>query len=746
MSTLPPSILIVDDEYLTLKLVESDLSNSGYGVSTASSGQQALEMACNCPPDLILLDAAMPGMDGFETCRLLKQQDTLSSIPVLFLSANDDSQSKVRAFEAGAVDYVPKPFEMTELLVRIKTHLTIRDQEEMIRLYTKHLEEMVDQRAKKLSEAQDELARDFDIQRTLKKLMELSLCENTLNETLEQALGTILRVEWLTQRPSGAIFLTNGNTDTLSMAVHAQLPLDTLRQCATVPSGACVCGRAAELRTIQISPTGSTAHHRPCPGLKDHANISIPISMEDRLLGVLTIVMDAPRELDDKERQFLSGVADVLAALIRQKRTEADLRLHAYSDVLTGLANRTSLIEWLSETLAAKRPATVFTLNLDKFHIINDGLGHGMGDQLLWAFASKLSDFRAGNVIVTRLGGDEFALGLSGNTDQQSALSFAKAVQKTMAEPLSVAGQSFYMTACVGISRGRAGADPHDTLRDAHIALHLAKRQGPGSISVFDPIMHERAGKVMRTATDLRKALLKDEFIIHYQPIVALATRKVIGAEALVRWNHPVRGLIPPDEFIPVAEDTGQIGLLGEWVLRNACKRYHELAKRADHEHFMLAVNISGLQLSKRGLVSQVEDVLQKTGVPPQLLKLEITETAAMGNVEKTIPKLSRLRDLGVRLAIDDFGTGYSSLSYLHSFPIDTIKIDQSFVGGMAPDNENMEIVRTVLTLADVLGMDVVAEGVETEEQAALLNSMGCRRGQGYLFSRPLPFEDFGPF
>ncbi|MBU1002122.1 MAG: EAL domain-containing protein [Proteobacteria bacterium] len=746
MNNQLPSILVVDDEYITLRLVESDLSEHGYSVTTALSGQQALDMALDSPPDLILLDAAMPDMDGFETCRKLKEHETLATIPILFLSANDNSNCKVRAFEAGAVDFVAKPFEMNELLVRIQTHRTIRDQKELIQLYTRHLEEMVDQRARKLSEAQNELARDFDIQKTLKGLMELSLHENSLLETLEQALTIALSVEWLTASSVGAIFLANAESGQLSMAVHSQLPLEILRQCSTVPLGTCVCGRAAERRTIQVNTNQSTGHERHCVGLGNHSNVSVPICTDDRLLGVLTLVIAETEELDAKAHQFLEGVADVLAALIRQKRTEADLRRHAYSDVLTGLSNRTSLLAWLDKTLAVGKSVTICTLNLDKFHIINDGLGHGMGDQLLQSFASRLSDFRAGNTIVARLGGDEFALALSGGITQTAAISFAKAVQASMAEPLTVAGQSFYITACVGISQADSGDDAQTILRDTHIALHLAKRQGPGSIAAFDPIMHERAGKVMRTATDLRKALMKDEFVIHFQPIVALATRKVIGAEALVRWNHPLRGLTAPDEFIPIAEDTGQIGLLGEWVLRNACKRYFELAARANHERFTLAVNISGLQLSKSGLVQQVETILRETGVPAQMLKLEITETAAMGNAEKTIPKLNRLRELGVGLSIDDFGTGYSSLSYLHRFPIDTIKIDRSFVGAMSPDNENMEIVRTVLTLADVLGLDVVAEGVETEEQAQLLNSMGCRRGQGYLFARPLPFEDFGPF
>ncbi|HYY99630.1 MAG TPA: EAL domain-containing protein [Pyrinomonadaceae bacterium] len=427
-----------------------------------------------------------------------------------------------------------------------------------------------------------------------------------------------------------------------------------------------------------------------------------------------------------------------------RKRAEEQLLHDAFHDALTGLPNRALFVDRLKLTLArAKRLGAhqfaVLFLDLDRFKVINDSLGHMVGDQLLIGIARRLETCLRPGDTVARLGGDEFTILLEDIDDVKVALSVAKRVEKELSLPFNLGGHEVFTTVSIGIAPSTTGYDrPDDILRDADTAMYRAKSMGKSRHEVFDKEMHARAVNLLHLETDLRRALDRQEFAIHYQPIVALETGLVEGFEALLRWRHSEHGLIPPAEFIPVAEETGLIIPIGQWALQEACRQMREWQEQFPQARdLFISVNLSARQFSNPDLIEQIRQALRTTGLDPLSLKLEITESVVMDNIEQAIEMLNQLRALGVESSIDDFGTGYSSLSYLHRFSSSTLKVDRSFVSRMADHNENIEIVRTILLLARNLGMKVIAEGVETQEQLARLRALSCDYGQGYLFSKP---------
>jgi diguanylate cyclase (GGDEF)-like protein/PAS domain S-box-containing protein len=426
-----------------------------------------------------------------------------------------------------------------------------------------------------------------------------------------------------------------------------------------------------------------------------------------------------------------------------RKRAEERLLHDAFHDALTGLPNRALFNDRLKLALARHKRLgaaqfSVLFLDLDRFKVINDSLGHAIGDQLLVGIADRLKkNLRPGDT-VARLGGDEFTVLLEDVSDTGEVIAVAERIEAELSLPFNLGGHEVFTTASIGIAPSTTGYEqPDDILRDADTAMYRAKSLGKSRHEVFDKEMHTHAVNLLHLETDLRRALDRGEFAVHYQPIVSLETGATQGFEALLRWRHPVHGFIPPDEFIPVAEETGLILTIGRWALEEACRQMCEWQAQFPRAAEMyVSVNLSGRQFANPGLMEQIEGALRTTGLPPQSLKLEMTESVVMGDIEKTIEMLRQLRALGVESSIDDFGTGYSSLSYLHHFPSSTLKIDRSFISRMGAGEEKSEIVRTILLLARNLGMRVVAEGVETEAQLAQLRALSCDYGQGYLFSK----------
>jgi diguanylate cyclase (GGDEF)-like protein len=414
-------------------------------------------------------------------------------------------------------------------------------------------------------------------------------------------------------------------------------------------------------------------------------------------------------------------------------------------DVLTGLPNRAMFIDHLELAIARAqrneaRKFAVLYVDLDRFKIINDSLGHAVGDQLLKEIAVRLwKCVRAGDT-VARLGGDEFVLLLEDIYEESEAIEVAERIKSELAASFTLNGREVFTTVSVGVASSWTSYHQAEGLiRDADAAMYRAKSLGKNRHEIYDSAMHAQVNDLLQMETALRMAVERNELVVYYQSIVDLETFKISGFEALVRWNHPERGFISPANFIPLAEETGLIVDIGEWVLRDACRQMERWQKIFPSDPpLFVSVNLSSKQFIQSDLIQRVTQIIEETKINPEGLKLEITESAVMDNVETATEMLKKLRALGIKLSIDDFGTGYSSLSYLHRFPIDTLKVDRSFVVNMSEDGENVEIVRTIVSLAQNLGMNVIAEGVETKEQLAALRKLGCENGQGYFFSKPV--------
>ncbi len=461
--------------------------------------------------------------------------------------------------------------------------------------------------------------------------------------------------------------------------------------------------------------------------------------------------MEIHQSLIRDPKGAVTGMRTARVDITERERAEEQLVRNAFSDALTGLANRALLRDRLDRALKRqiRHPDYLFAvlfLDLDRFKLVNDSLGHTIGDELLRAVARRLEKCLRSQDTVARLGGDEFTMFLEDIRDETDATRVAERVHKDLRAPFQVAGHEVFTTSSIGIALSSTGyTQPEDLLRDADTAMYRAKSLGKACYSMFDTAMHERAVALLQLDHDLRRALERKEFRIHYQPIVRLGNAEVTGLEALLRWEHPARGFVSPAEFIPLAEETRLIIPIGRWALEETCRQVRAWQLQFG-TYLPVNVNLSGKQLSQPDLVCQITQILEQFFLDGRSLKLEITESVIMENIESVITMLQQLKALGIQSSMDDFETGYSSLSYLHRLPIDVLKIDRSFVSGTRTGVENPEVVRTIITLARDLGIDAVAEGVETAEQLAQLRELGCRYGQGYLFSKPLDSEAAGKF
>jgi len=584
-------ILIIDDRADNLRVLSSLLTREGYNVRKALNWQMALTACQTVLPDLILLDIMMPEVDGYEVCRRFKAWDLTADIPVIFISALDDVFDKVKAFRLGAVDYITKPFEFEEVVVRVQNQLALRTAKlEIIRLNTE-LEERVKHRT-------------WELENALQKLQ----------------------------------------------------------------------GEIASRQQLQ-----------------------------DKLL---------------------------------------DIVLH---DSLTGLPNRVLFVRRLGKALnLAKQDSNyqfaVLYLDCDRFKVVNDSLGHPVGDELLIAIAHRLQLCLNSGDTLARLGGDEFGILVETLTDISSAIQVAEKILQQFSITFKLSRYEVFMNASIGINWGNKYYEkPEYLLRDADTAMYRAKALGKARYNIFDPVMHQEAIQLLEIENDLRRAVERQEFLVYYQPIISLNTGQISGFEALVRWQHPVRGLISPVEFMPVAEETGLINAIDMWVLQSAC---HQLRTWQAHplvpQNLTVSVNLSAKLFNQPNLIAQIDQIIYETKINPSNLELEITESVIMENTHVVRAIIEQIRKRKIKLVMDDFGTGYSSLSYLHSFPLNSLKIDKSFISRMQFNQETMGLVPAIISIAESMDIAVIAEGVETSEQLAKLRNLNCDFAQGYLFAQPL--------
>jgi diguanylate cyclase (GGDEF)-like protein/PAS domain S-box-containing protein len=680
VTSRPSRILIVDDNEMNRDMLARRLERKGYEIRVAESARSLLERIKEEAADVVLLDVQMPGISGLDALQTLRGCYSPIQLPIIMVTAKDQSEDIVKALDLGANDYLTKPIDFPVALARIRTQLALKKTEEALR------------------ESEERFA--LAAQGSNDGLWDWNLVDNAIYFS-----------------PRWKVMLGYQETE---IANRPEEWLDRIH--------------VADRERVKEE---LAAHQR---GLTPH------FESENRV-----------QHKDGSFRWMLSrglAVHDASGRALRMAGSQTDITGGKVSDALTGLPNRLLFIDRLVRLIEhTKRHKdylfAVLFLDLDGFKMINDSLGHVFGDQLLVGVANRLEKcLRVSDTVtrieklftIARLGGDEFTILLDQVRDPSDATLIAERLMNALAAPFSLNGQKIFTSMSIGIALSSIGYDnPEDILRDADTAMYRAKSLGKARYAVFDLDMRASVIARLQLETDLRDALEREEFRNFYQPIVSLDSGRITGFEALLRWQHPTRGLLQPLDFIPVAEETGMIRELGWWNLQKACRQISTWnACRNGRPPLTISVNLSVKQFLQPNLVTEVRELLREIGLPPDTLKLEITESTVMTDPSAAVEMLLQIKSLGVQLSIDDFGTGYSSLSYLHRFPLDTLKIDRSFTKAMGQGGDSMEILRTILPMANSLRLNVVAEGVETAEQLAILRKLRCEYAQGYYFSEPV--------
>ena len=675
-----PVALVVDDDRGTRLIARTLLEESGFIVEQAEDGIEALSAFERSKPDIVLLDVVMPEMDGFAVCKEIRHRSEQGRhIPVLMMTGLDDIDSIHRAYDAGATDFITKPINWTIFQHRLRYIW----------------------RSSLVSE---------DLRKSEMKNRALigALPDLLLRITSD---GRILE----SREPAGFDQIFSGN-GLLSKKINEVFSEEVSRPIMKNLDRALTFGGMQFLEhNLQVDEDARHYEWRIVGSGKDEA---------------MAIVRD----------------------ITERKRTEERIFRLAYHDILTGLLNRNSFKEHLAQALAqAQRHdryvATLF-LDLDRFKRINDTFGYKVGDLLLQGVAERIReglrkcDKPARHVdSISRLGGDEFTILLAEISDIQDPAKVAKRLLETVSRPLIIAGHEIFMTGSIGITvYPMDGEDPDTLLKNADAAMYSAKEQGRNNYQFYSEAMNASSFKRLSLENGLRKALDREEFVLHYQPQVDIHSGRIVGMEALLRWHHPELGTISPAEFIPMAEETGLIMPIGEWVLNTACI-YDKTLQEMGLPPKRMAVNISSVQFRSQILVDTITRALKISGLDACWLEIELTESSIMKNMEESSCILRELKQMGLRVAIDDFGTGYSSLAYLKRFPLDILKIDSSFIRDIPGDGDNEAIATAIIAMAHSLNLEVIAEGVETEDQLSFLRSHKCGGVQGYFFSPALPGE-----
>ncbi len=674
-----PTVLVIDDSPVNLDVVQGCLENKHYQVVVAESGHEGLKLAEAIRPELILLDVMMPEIDGFEVCKRLKSYESTKNIPVIFMTALNDLKSKTLAFECGGVDYITKPFQLEELLARVRIHISLQC-------------------------AYQELE---DSENRYRKLVEMT--------------------------PDSIIVTVNGSINFLNTAAVTLLGSHSPQELLGSSLSTFVPEEHRDMTTLQMRHAMEQKRHEmPALTIELFRMDKSRVDVEATIIPILF--------------RNVRAVMLVIRDVTERRLHEAEIQFQATHDLLTGLPNRNLLVDRITQSInRAKRHKCRFAvmfIDLDKFKLINDSLGHSAGDQLLQAVSERLHNAIRECDTLARIGGDEFVLLVDQVTQDLSLGKVAERIIETISKPIKLIDQLYTITCSIGVSSYPEDGDTADSLlKQADIAMYKAKESGRNSFSFFTRQMQERLDKRFSIEKKIKNALQDDQFVLHYQPQVDLKTGKIAGLEALIRWYTPNDGVIPPGDFIPIAEESSLIIDIGEWVLYKACEHLN-LWHQSGIEIVPVAVNVASSQFTQQRIVDLVKRGLQQFKIDPKFLELELTESISMDDPENTMLLMQQLKDIGVSLAIDDFGTGYSNLSYLKRFPVSKLKIDRSFISGITKNPEDRSIVNAVIRMAHSLGLRTVAEGTETVGQVSLLAAERCDVIQGYYFSRPVPEQE----
>ena len=678
-----PQLLAIDDDPITRMMLEKVLVRAGYRIVTATSGEAGIALSAQIQPDLILLDVLMPGIDGFQTCKILRTVASSEHIPIIMLTGLEDPESIGTAFDVGATDFVTKPINWGLLAQRVKFALRAYEMEQGLR------------------KAQSQLA-------YAQRLAQLGYWE--WNPETNIVSG------------SAEVFALFGHSQAKSMLHHTFLSHLTHESQLKLQAAIASLQEGVDTLSLVIhveKPTGEV---------------------------VLNILGEAARDETDKVISLSGSVQDI-TRISQAEATISRLNLH---DSLTDLPNRNFFMEILVQGLQrranskdAHAQLAVLTLDIDRFKLFNQSLGISGGDTLLKDLSNRLTQITREGDVIARLGSDEFVVLIDINSDDKIE-AIASRYYSNLLKAFSINGAEVFITPSLGIAIAPLDSEqPEPLLACANTAKTRAKHAGGNQYQFYTASMNQQAAKRLKLEHDLRRAIELGQMRVYYQPKIASNDLRLIGAEALVRWQHPEWGLVSPDNFIPVAEETGMILEIGKWVLNEACRKAVNWRKHVSDFH--IGVNLSARQFLQDDLIEQVEQALSESQLPAAALDLEITESLAMEDAQRNIEILRELKALGIHLSIDDFGTGYSSLSYLQALPVNTIKIDRSFImriGTPEGSKSDEGITSAIIAMAHSLDLSLVAEGIENKEQADFLTRQGCEVFQGFYFGRPIPANE----
>ena len=757
MTPYQATILIVDDQLRNRDLLEALLKPEGYLTVTANSGEEALAMVAETPPDLILLDVMMPGINGYDVAAKLKANPATRNLPIVMLSALGDRGSKLAGLNAGAEDFLTKPIDRVELWVRVRNLLRLKEYSDILAEHNQLLEQAVRGRNEEITErkrAEIQIIRLNRLYGILSGINAAIVRIRNQQELFTEACSIAVeqghfRMAWI-----GSVDINGGELTPIAWSGVDEGYLDIMNSYIRdngTNSLLLVVRALQEKMPIVCNDFDSdpkVAYWRLDALQRGYRSMGIfPFMRNDQPVGLFTLYASEPNFFDTEEIKLLTELTANISYALEYIEKEDKLNYLAYHDVLTGLPGRTLFHDRLVQAVTnAHRHGDklgVLFIDLDHFKNINDSLGHYAGDMLLKQVAALFTACMREDDTVARLGGDEFVVILASMASEDEAWMVSQKILKLMIEPFTIEAHELFVTCSIGIALyPKDGDDAKTLLQSADGALYLAKNKGRNNAQFCTAEMNAKALERLTLESELRQAINRQEFLLHYQPRVDMVSGEITGMEALVRWQHPVQGLLYPTKFIPVAEESGLIVPLGEWVLRTACEQ-NKAWQLAGLKPVSIAVNLSARQFKQQDLVERVSRILKETELDPSYLELELTESMVMQNVEAAITTLNQFKAIGVKLSIDDFGIGYSSLNYLKHFPIGFLKIDQSFVRDITTNRDDAIIAKIIISMAHDLGLRVIAEGVETEEQKFFLCLHHCDEMQGYFFSMPIPAEEF---